>query len=89
MQAPVPVVEVSADPTSLLRLTQRIELLTCLPKIVLDTYAAEGRIVPLVTPDLDFPRIQTCFVTLRENDTLQSLQMLREALVHVCMKSRI
>ncbi|MBM2294338.1 LysR family transcriptional regulator [Sulfitobacter pseudonitzschiae] len=86
VQAPVPVVEVSADPTSLLRLTQRIELLTCLPKIVLETYAAEGRIVPLVTPDLDFLRIQTCFVTLRENDTLQSLQMLREALVHVCLE---
>ncbi|SER09532.1 DNA-binding transcriptional regulator, LysR family [Thalassovita taeanensis] len=84
--APAPVVEVSADPTSLLRLAENIELLICLPKIVLETHAAEGKIVPLTTPDLDFLPIQTCFVSLRENESLQSLQMLREALLHVCTK---
>lgn len=84
VSAPLPVVEVSADPTSQLILAQEIELLICVPRVVLDSQIAGGRIVPLVTPDLFLPPIRICVVTLKEIDDLPALHLLRDALLQVC-----
>lgn len=83
--APQPVVEVSADPTSQLVLARQIELLICVPQVSLDSQVAEGQVVPLTTPELFLPPIRICFVTLRENENLPSLQLLRSALQQVCV----
>jgi len=82
--APLPVVEVSADPTSQLILAQEIELLICVPRVVLDSQIAGGKVVPLATPDLFLPPIRICFVTLREIENMPSLRLLRDALLEVC-----
>ncbi|GHG95576.1 LysR family transcriptional regulator [Pseudodonghicola xiamenensis] len=82
--APLPVVEVSADPTSQLILAQEVELLICVPRVVLGSQLAGERIVPLATPDLFLSPIRICFVALRELDDLPSLHLLRDALLDVC-----
>lgn len=82
--APVPVVEVSADPTSQLILAQEIELLICVPRRALDAQMATGNVVPLTTPELFLPPIRICFVTLREIEQLPSIHLLRAALQTVC-----
>ncbi|WP_158972219.1 LysR family transcriptional regulator [Chachezhania sediminis] len=82
--APLPVVEVSADPTSLLMLAQEVDLLTFVPRAVLNPQPVGKRIVTLSTPDLSLPPIRICFVTLREIGSLPSVQRLRDALLQVC-----
>jgi DNA-binding transcriptional LysR family regulator len=82
--APLPVVEVSADPTSQLILAQEIELLICVPRVALESRIAGGGIVPLTTPDLFLPPIRICVVTLKHIDDLPALRLLRDALLAVC-----
>lgn len=82
--APRPVVEVSADPTSLLILAQEVDLLICVPRVVLQSHISGGRVVPLATPGLFLPPIRICIVTLPEIGELPALRLLRNALIEVC-----
>lgn len=82
--APLPAIEVGADPISQLCLAVETGVLICVPRVLLETEVAGNRIVPLVTPDLSLPPIRICFVTLHESDHLPAIHHLRSALMAVC-----
>lgn len=76
---PVPMVEI-ADPGGLMILTRDLEALTCVPRFILDTHIAAGKLRALDIPSLTLPPIQIGFVTLAEHEDMVSLQVLRQVL---------
>lgn len=79
LPGPTPAVEIVADPNALIVLARQLNLLTCVPRLALDTHRASGDLCALDIPDLHLPPIHICFVTLAENDDLAPLQALRQA----------
>jgi len=77
---PQPMMEIAADPAALVILTREMQVLTCVPRIVLDTHIAAGELCVLDLPSLNLPPIQIGFVTLAEHEEMASLQVLRQAL---------
>ena len=75
-----PVIEVATDPNGMMELARRMTLLTCLPRIALDTLVPAGELCILEVPDLVLPPIQIGFVMLAEHAHLEVLQALRAAL---------
>nr|WP_325248341.1 LysR substrate-binding domain-containing protein [Amylibacter sp.] len=78
---PVPVVEITAGPNSLMTFSRKLGVLTCVPRIALETEIAAGTMCALSVPDLDLSLIQIGFVTLKETQNLPGLAELEAALV--------
>ncbi len=81
LPGPLPAVEVVADPNALIVLARQLNLLTCVPRLALDTHMASGGLCALDLPDLHLPPIQICFVTLAEHDGMEQLGNLRQAMI--------
>ena len=77
---PMPMMEIAADPGGLVILAREMEVLTCVPRFVLDTHIAAGELHALDLPELRLPPIQIGFMTLAEHENMASLQSLRQAL---------
>lgn len=77
---PTPMMEIAADPGALMILAREMDVLTCVPRFVLDTYIAAGELCALDLPSLTLPPIQIGFVTLAEHENMTALQLLRHAL---------
>ncbi len=77
---PQPMMEIAADPAALVILTREMEVLTCIPRMLLDTHIAAGELCVLDLPSLRLPPIQIGFVTLAEHENMAPLQLLRQAL---------
>nr|WP_323782892.1 LysR family transcriptional regulator [Amylibacter sp.] len=81
LKPPIPVVEITAGPNSLMTVSQKLGVLTCVPRIALETEIAAGTMCALAVPDLDISVIQIGFVTLAETENLPGLAALESALV--------
>ena len=79
LAGPISAVEVVADPNALIVLARQLNLLTCIPRLALDTRVASGALCALEVADLTLPAIQICFVTLAEYDDILPLKALRRA----------
>lgn len=77
---PAPLIEVSADLAGMMILARELEVLTCVPRFILDTHIAAGALRALDVPSLALPPIQIGFVTLAEHEDMASLQILRQVL---------
>ena len=60
--------------------SQKLGVLTCVPRIALETEIAAGTMCALNVPDLKLAALQISFVTLVENETLPGLSALEGAL---------
>lgn len=77
---PTPMMEIAADPGALMILAREMNVLTCVPRLVLDTHIAGGELSALDLPSLSLPPILVGFVTLAEHEGMAALQCLRQAL---------
>ncbi|NDW07342.1 LysR substrate-binding domain-containing protein [Jiella pacifica] len=77
---PAPMMEISADLAGMMILARELELLTCIPRSVLDSHIAAGQLCALDVPALTFPPIQIGFMTLAEHEDMASVQILRRVL---------
>lgn len=77
---PTPVIEIAADPGALMVLAREMDVLTCVPRLMLDTHIAAGELHAIDLPSLELPPIQIGFVTLAEHEDMASLKILRQAL---------
>ncbi len=78
---PMPAVEIKADPYALLAMTQHLDMLTCIPRAAFVGLNQSGHFRALCAPDLRLAPIQTVFLTLRANEGLTALRLLRQALL--------
>jgi len=81
LAGPLPAVEVVADPNALIVLAQQLNLLTCVPRLALDTHMAAADLCVLDLPDLRLPPIQISFITLAAHADMVPLQNLRQAVI--------
>lgn len=79
LSSPVASVEIVSDP-KLISFTKQVNLVTCVPRIALETHIGAGEICVPDLPDLTLPLIQFNFVTLAEHEDMDSLQAVRHAL---------
>ncbi len=86
---PEPIMEIAADPGGLMILAREMEVLTCLPRFVLETHIAAGELCALDLPSLTLPPIQIGFVTLAEHENIDTLQLLRQALKTAATKKAV
>lgn len=77
---PEPVMEVAADPSALVILAREMNVLTCVPRLMLETHFAAGELRALDLPSLNLPPFQIGFMTLAEHEDMASLKILRQAL---------
>lgn len=77
---PTPMMEIAADPGGLMIFAREMEVLTCVPRFVLETHIAAGELCALDLPSLNLPPIQIGFATLAEHENMASLRTLRQAL---------
>ncbi len=80
VSGPVPMMEIASDLGALMILAREMDVLTCVPRLVLDTHIAAGELCVLNLPSLKLPPIQIGFVTLAEHEDMTALQLLRHAL---------
>ncbi|PWW01482.1 DNA-binding transcriptional LysR family regulator [Hoeflea marina] len=78
--APVPMLEISADLAGMMILARELNVLTCVPRFILDTHIAAGELCQLDIPALRLPPIQISFVTLAEHENMAALQSFRRVL---------
>ncbi|SMO95622.1 transcriptional regulator, LysR family [Thalassovita litoralis] len=79
--APAPTVEVDADPTALSRLALLCGLVICVPRAAVNASFTDGRLHILTPTDMKMPSISLSFVTLKENDSVEALNCLHQALL--------
>ena len=77
---PTPIMEIASDPGALTILARELDVITCVPRLMLDTHIAAGELHALDLPSLVLPPIQIGFVTLAEHEGMASLRILRKAL---------
>ncbi|WP_193183331.1 LysR substrate-binding domain-containing protein [Nisaea sediminum] len=80
LAGPEPMMDISADLAALMILAREMDVLTCVPRFMLDTHIAAGELCVPNVPSLQLPPIQIGFVTLSEHEEMAALQSLRDAL---------
>lgn len=81
LKSPLPVVEIAAGPNSLTTVSQKLGVVTCVPRIALETELAAETMCALTASGLDLSVIQIGLVTLAETQNLPGLSELEGALV--------
>lgn len=88
LEPPTASVEVAADPNALIVLAKQLELLTCVPRLALETHMMSEQLCVLEVPDLQLPPVQIFIVTLVEYSDFVPLKDLARALAEVTALDR-
>ena len=82
---PQPTIEIKTDPNVLMAMAQHVNLLTCVPYAAFVGLNQSGQFRALRAPELRLSPIQTIFLTLKENEAMPAIQLLRAALLKAGM----
>lgn len=84
---PVPRIEINAGPHQIIRLAQALDLVACVPARALEAELARGELRVLRVPEVRFPPIRICFLTLQGDEAFEPALILRESLAAVVGRS--